>query len=245
VTPVEIAFVLVVSAIASLVKVVLGSGYPIIVIPAVALFLTVEDAVVIMAPANLALNIVIAAELGHLHRHSPELGRFVVSSMVGAVIGALVLPVLPDRFLRLVLVGVVGLFIANRWRRTDRRLDPSVAHRYTPVVGGVAGLFQGATGVSGPIVAPWYLSLGLDRDTFVYSVAVVYGLSSAAQLVALGTQQLFTTERLILSLVLIPLALVVAPLGSRLRGRLEPVAFERMVVVVLAVSALSLAVRSF
>ena len=189
-------------------------------------------------------HIVIAFELRAHHQQSPDLGRFVGAAIGGAAIGTLLLPILPDRILRFILAAVILLFLLNRTRRVDRQLSNEAARRYAPVVGAVAGLFQGAAGVSGPIVAPWYLSLGLDRETFIYSVTVVYGLSSAMQLVLVGTQGLFTTERLVLGLALIPISLVVTPLGSRLRGRLEPVLFERLVLGVLVLSAVSLVIRA-
>ncbi len=243
-TPGQIVVVLLAAVVASLVKALLGSGYPLILVPAIALFLTVEDAVVIVAPANVALNLVIAYELRRYHDRSSGQSWFVASAVLGAAIGTLLLPVLPDRALRLTLVIVIGLFVVNRLRRVERNLAPATARRFTPIVGGIAGLFQGAAGVSGPIVAPWYLSLGLDRETFVYSVTVVYGLSSGMQLLVISTSGLFTTERLVLGLVLVPLSLAVTPAGSRLRGRIQPVLFERLVIGVLVLSAISLVIRS-
>lgn len=244
-SPIEIAFVLLAAGFASVVKSMLGSGYPMILIPAIALFATVETAATIVAPANVAINALLAVELWNRRTETIFLGRFVVASVVGAAIGALILPIAPDRALRLVLVGVIVSFIVNRRGQLSRSLSREAAARYGPVVGGVAGVFQGATGVSGPIVMPWHLSLGLERDAFVLSVSVIYGLSSFAQLALIAGQGLFDTERLVLGLVLIPIALALAPIGSRLRRRLELAVFERLVIALLIASAVSLAVRSF
>ena len=244
-TPVEITVVLVAAVFASVVKTMLGSGYPIILIPVIALFSTVETAAVIVALANVVLNLILVVELWHRRHDTMFLGRFVAASVVGAALGTLILPIAPDRALRLVLVAVIVLFILNRIRQVDVTVAPATARRFSPVVGGVAGLFQGATGVSGPIVAPWHLTLGLDRDSFVYSVGVIYGLSSASQLALIVGQGLYDLERFLIGVVLIPIALVFAPVGSRLRGRLDLAVFERLVIVLLVVSAVSLVVRSF
>ena len=58
-------------------------------------------------------------------------------------------------------------------------------------------------------------------------------------------QGLFTVERTVVGLVLIPVALLAAPIGNRLRGRLGLAVFENLVIAVLVASAVSLAVRSF
>ncbi len=244
-TPIEIGIVLVAAVVASVVKTMLGSGYPIILIPVIALFSTVETAAVIVAPANVVLNLILAVELWHRRHDTVFLGRFVSASVAGAGLGTLLLPVAPDRVLRLVLVGVIVLFIVNRTRQVDVAVSPATAGRLSPLVGGVAGIFQGATGVSGPIVAPWHLMLDIERDPFVFSVGVIYGLSSASQLAFIVGQDLFDTERLLIGLSLIPIALVFAPVGSRLRERLDLALFERLVIVLLVASAASLLVRSF
>lgn len=244
-TPAEITVILVAAVFASIVKTMLGSGYPIILIPVIALFSTVETAAVISAPANVFLNLILAVELWHRRHDTVFLGRFVAASVVGAALGALLLPIAPDRALRLVLVAAMGLFIVTRTRHVDVTVSPATARRFSPVVGGVAGIFQGATGVSGPIVAPWHLTLGLDRDPFVFSVGVIYGLSSASQLTFIVAQGLFDKERLLIGLALIPIAFAFAPVGSRLRVRLDLALFERLVIVLLVVSAVSLVVRSF
>lgn len=244
-TPVEIAVILVAAVFASIVKTMLGSGYPLILVPVVALFSTVETAAVIAAPANVLLNLILAVELWDRRHDTVFLGRFVVASIVGAAAGTLLLPVAPDRVLRLALAAVIVLFIVNRTRQVDVAFSPATTARLSPLVGGIAGLFQGATGVSGPIVAPWHLTLGLDRDPFVYSVGVIYGVSTAAQLAFIVGQGLFDAERILIALALIPIAFVFAPVGSRLRARLDLALFERLVIVLLVASALSLILRSF
>jgi len=57
VTTTEIIFVLLVGGFASIVKSVTGFGYPIVLLPVLALFLDISDAVIIVAPSNLFLNL--------------------------------------------------------------------------------------------------------------------------------------------------------------------------------------------
>ena len=126
-TTTELVIIIGVAVVAALLKSVTGLGYPLLLVPALALFLDIADAIVIVAPSNLALN----AQIAWVNRsHAPgarTLGPFTVAGVVGAVIGTLLLPVLPDRGLRIALVVIIVAFLANRSRKGQdaRGRDPS------------------------------------------------------------------------------------------------------------------------
>ena len=244
-TGVEIALVLVAAALASIVKAITGTGYPLVLIPVLALFGDVADAVVLVALPNLWLNgSLIWQARSSWSEASGELTRFLVASVLGGMTGALLLPILPDRLLRLVLVAVIALFVFNRIRAPEWSIDPAATRRWGPVVGGVSGVFQGAAGISGPIVVPWFLGQRTSRDVYILSVGSAFALSGLAQIVVLGAQGRFTLQILALAVGLIVLVIVSFPVGVRLRERLDVATFERIVVGLLVVSAVSLLARA-
>lgn len=239
----EIIIVLLVGGAAALVKSTTGMGYPLVLIPVLALFMDVADAVVIVAPSNLVLNVRLVGSKRHELPNATTLPRFLSGGVVGAVIGSLLLPELPNNLLRVLLVVIIVLFLAMQFREARVTLSAEKAERYAPSVGLVAGVFQGGAGVSGPIVTPWFLSLGLSRDAYLISIASAFALTGVAQLIVLAVQGLFTRELLLLSLALIPLSLVAFPIGERIRARISIAAFHRIVLVLLAASAVSLVAR--
>ena len=239
----EVIVVFAVAAIAALVKSTTGMGYPLVLIPVLALFINIADAVVIIAPSNLYLNASLAWNVRR-HRHQARtLRRFVGGGLVGAATGAVMLASLPERALRLLLVGVIVLFVLNRLlgERTD--VSSGLAARLAAPVGAVAGFFQGASGISGPIVSPWFLSLGLTRDTYVFCITSVFACTGGMQMFIFGVHGTFTVKLLLLGLALIPIALVAMPVGMRLRQRLPVHMFENAVVLLLVGSAVSIVIR--
>lgn len=233
-----------VGIIAAFAKSVTGMGFPLLLIPALAMFMDVADAIVIVAPANLYLNGSLIWETRADPHETVGLRSFLIGSIVGGGLGGLLLPSLPDVALRWILIVIVAVFLANRLRSPDWAIDRSQARRLSPIVGTVSGVFQGAAGISGPIVVPWFLSLRLPRHSFVMSTAAAFGLSGAAQVVSLATQGVFTVELLALGFVLIVAALVVFPLGIRARRLLPAAAFERLVIGLLVISAVSMMART-
>lgn len=241
----EIIIVLVVGALAATIKSITGMGYPLVLIPVLALFIGVAEAIVIVAPSNLVVNARLAWSVRHERAEAVTLNRFLAGGAIGAVVGALLLPSLPEDLLRGVLVGVIVLFLINQFRSHRATIEDDTGAQLAPAVGGVAGLFQGAAGISGPIVTPWFLSLGLRRDTYLYAIATVFAVTGIAQMIGLAAQGLFAGEVLALSAALIPLTFLSFPVGVAIRNRISVETFHRVVLGLLALSAASLIVRMF
>ena len=241
----ELIIIIGIAVIAALLKSITGLGYPLLLVPALALFLDIADAIVIVAPSNLVLNAQISwVNRSHM-RGARTLKPFALVGIAGTIIGTILLPILPDRGLRIVLIGIVVAFIISRRSNADSvNRDPTSTDRYAGGAGFVAGVFQGAAGVSGPVVSAWFLSRQLAVDAFVFAVTASFALHGAVQLLVLLFQPEFTDE-LLLGLILVPFALVMVPVGAFLRKRLDTARFEQLVIAVLIVAAISLLLRVF
>jgi uncharacterized protein len=240
VTPTQVVVIVLASAAGALTKGVTGLGYPVIAVPLIALVLGMEDAVVLVALPNLAANVYLCWESRAHRRGTRDLGRLVGFGAVGAIAGTVALVSLPDAPLQLLLAVTIGFFVVQFLRRPELRVDHLTARRWSPAAGSLAGLMQGAVGVSGPVVATWLHGYRLPRDVYVYSITLIFGVTGAVQIAVLAVQGQFTAARLVASTVAaVPVALTI-PMGLRLRRRLAGPAFERAVLAVLVVSAASL-----
>ena len=103
---------------------------------------------------------------------------------------------------------------------------------------------QGSVGMSGPIVAMWFHGYRLGKDAYVFSITVLFLLAGVAQLVVLTVGGELDRERLGASGLALAAALLVIPIGTRLRGRLQGRTFEHLVLILLAGSAVSLLIRA-
>lgn len=239
----ELLVIVLASAAGALVKGVTGMGYPVLAVPLIALATGVEDAVVIVAAPNLAANMYLCWEAREGRHHTRGLGLVVGFGIVGAVVGTVALVRLPDEPLLIALALTIVGFVVQSIRQPHWRIPDATARRWSPAVGGVAGLMQGAVGVSGPVVASWLIGYRLPRQAYVFSITVIFGVTGAVQLVLLGAQGQFDADRALASLAAaVPVALAI-PMGLRLRRSLGGPAFERAVLAVLVLSAVSLVVE--
>lgn len=239
-TSTQLLVVVLASLVGATVKSVTGLGYPLLAVPLVALVLGVEDAVVLIALPNLGANLYLCWETREVRSEARDLPVLVGFGIVGAVIGTIALVNLPEEPLLIVLALAIAVFVVNFFRRPELAIPQRTATRWSPAVGSVIGLLQGAIGVSGPIAASWVHAYRLPPRVFVHSITFIFAVTGAAQIVVLVARGEFTADRLVAAAAAsVPVA-IVTPLGARVRDRLAGPAFERVVLAVLLVSAAAL-----
>ncbi len=156
------------------------------------------------------------------------------AAVLATPLGALVLLQADPELLRRgigAFVLVFGLLLMSSWRyRGTRPLALNLA------VGGVAGLFKGATGISGPPVILYMLSgpeaARLHRANLILFFAVI----SVASMLPPAIAGLFGWSLLAKALLLLPALLLAVPLGARLFG-VVPQRWYRHFALVLLVGA--------
>ncbi|BAN01492.1 sulfite exporter TauE/SafE family protein [Ilumatobacter coccineus] len=243
-TGTELAIVLAAVVVGSTVKAITGMGLPLISIPIAALFVDLDDAVVTIALANMLANGVLAVrEREHLPE-TRDLPILAVAGVGGAIVGAIAFIRLPDEPLVIMLIVATVAYIVNFFARPDFRIEPARSKRFAPIAGGVAGIFQGAIGISGPIVGSWIHSYRLSRGAHIVSVTSLFLVSGSAQfavLVASGE----LSGRVAPSLLACIPVLAAIPLGTRIRDRVSSAGFDRAIIAMLCVSIVALSVKTF
>ncbi len=243
-TGTELAIVLVAVVIGAIAKAITGMGLPLIAIPIASLFIDVNDAIVVIAFPNAVANAVLATRERSSWPATRDLPVLAIAGVVGAVAGTLLLVSVPEQPLVIaVIVAIVG-YVVLFFAHPDLRVGPQRSKRLAPAVGGVAGLFQGAVGISGPIVGSWIHSYRLDRGAHILSVTSLFFVTGVAQLVVLiGSGEL--SGRVTATLLACIPVLASIPIGTRLRNSVSTRGFDLAIVGMLTVSALALTLQTF
>jgi uncharacterized protein len=240
----DLILVVVASLVGSFVKSVTGMGYPLIAIPFLTLFIGVGDAVTIIAIPNSVANLLLNVH-ARSHRHDTrDVPTLVTASIVGAIIGTLVLVGVSEDPLLLGLAATVFAFVLQRLRSPGFRLDAATSRRWAPAAGLLAGFSQGAVGVSGPVVAMWFHGYQLSKNAYVFSVTALFFVSGLTQLVVLLIAGEYDRDRFAAAGLALVATLAMIPLGTRLRDRIGGETFERLILILLVVSGLSLILRA-
>ncbi|MDH3262284.1 MAG: sulfite exporter TauE/SafE family protein [Acidimicrobiia bacterium] len=227
------------------VKGVTGSGLPLIGIPFMASFLGVEHAVVVMLIPTAVANAWMVWANREAASEARHLWPMYLLGVVGTASGTWILVSFDDRWLSLALAAMIVLYATVFFAKPDLQFTRKFTDRANAPLGLAAGVLQGSTGLSGPIVATYFHGFRMARTTYLFTVTAMYGLFGATQIVALIGFGSFTLERFWQGMAtLIPLALALPP-GLRLSARISHTAFERSVLFLLLVVSIRLVWNSF
>jgi|GEM_PF-2197497 len=159
---------------------------------------------------------------------------------IGTFAGATLLVALDPSIVLTCLGVLIMLFVFTDNIRKNWRPSPKYEKQLAFVVGAVTGVLNGLAGICGPTLAPYFYTLRLDKHQFVYYLNVIFLFFGAYQWISFFALGLYTWERILLGLSFLPLSLTAIWLGERARYRVSPVFFNRLILVVLFITALDL-----
>lgn len=237
----EILLVLAAVVIGAFVKGVTGVGLPVLAIPILASFTSVEYAVAVIAiPAVLSNSWLMWRYRKRFAGMGPLLAPLLVAGGIGAVLGAWLLVSIDDTIMSLALAAFIVAYIG--WYLWDRelRLPEDLARRISAPVGLVAGALQGATGISGPVLAAYFHSMRLTREVFIVAITTPFWLLGVVQVVAMAVFGVYSPDRIVAAAAACVPVVVILPLAMRVGDRMGGRTFQLAVLGILAVSAVRL-----
>lgn len=240
----ELTIVLIAVVVGSVIKAVTGMGLPIIAIPIAALFVDLDDAVVTLALPNVLANGVLAYRERSHYADTRDLPTLAVAGVAGAVVGAIAFVSLPEQPLVIILIVAIVAYVVTFFAKPDLQTGPERSRRLAPGVGFTAGAFQGAIGISGPIVGSWIHSYRLPRGAHIFSVTSLFLMSGGTQFAVFAATGELGGRMGATLLACIPV-LASIPVGTWLRGRVSARGFDLAIVAMLIASIGALAVKSF
>jgi len=243
--PVDMLLVMALAlGVGGLVKGATGMGLPIVALPVLASFLGVPSAIALMCMPIVLTN---AVQVWRLRSAAPEAGflpAMILGGAAGIALGTWLIVSLPEDSLSLALAGLLFIYIGLRLANPHFRIPRPLGHRLAPSVGLGAGVLQGATGISAPIGVTFIHALQLPRTAHVFAVSAMFLTFSLVQVPALAIAGVLTWELFLQSLIAILPALAAMPVGAWLGSRLSQRSFDLIVLVLLAVVAVQLTVKS-
>ena len=236
----DIAIALFGLALGGFLKGATGAGTPVVGVPILAIVFGVPKAVAIFSVLNLLSN----AWQAWAYRGSAGRTRFVAmfaaGGALGAAAGSILLASLSTDILMGGLSAIVFLYIGLRLFRPDWRIERARGEAVAGPVGLVAGVMQGAGGISAPVSVTFLNAMRMDRSEFIATISIFFFMMSMLQIPSLVALGVLTWDRAGLAvLATIPL-FAAMPLGERAARHISKETFDKMILVLLAVVALRL-----
>lgn len=229
---------------AAFVKGTTGMGFPLIATPTVALLLDIRVAITILIIPNLVMDIAQVFRGGFPYAVVRRFGSMLALTVIGVFLGTKVLVTLPLWLLNFWLGVMVLVFVLSNWLRFDFTISPRAETFLSPPAGLVSGFLNGMTNAAGPSLAIYLYSLRLEKKDFIKSIATIFVITKASQLVAVSTWNLFNWSTLSLSLEVTLFVLLGFYSGLKTQDRINQQTFNRGLLVLLFVIGVILIVRA-
>ena len=225
-------------ALGGILKGATGAGAPIITIPVIAAFYDVRIAVIIMVIPNLLTNI------GQLYQFRKTILpsfftiSFALGGGIGAFLGTILLVSLPIKILTLSVAIIVIIYILLKIAVPSWKLVYGKAKKLVFIMGAGGGILQGSAGLSAPISITFLNSMKLERNQFIPTISVYFGVMSIFQMPTLYYYDFLNIEIIIVSIMSTIVLMCFMPLGSWIAKSICKETFDKVTLILLGFIAL-------
>lgn len=241
----ELAIAAAIALFAGTIKGLVGFALPMILISGLSMFLAPD-----LALAGLILPALVTNGMQAL-RQGPRaalasMRRFRVFLLIGLIClmgSAQLVRVLPQQVMLLVIGLPVTAFAA--FQLMGRALTiANPTRRSEFVVGGIAGLIGGVSGVWGPPTVAYLTALGTEKTEQIRVQGVIYGLGAVALLLAHIGSGVMRAETAPFSLMMIVPGVLGMWLGGLMQDRIDQALFRRITLWILLIAGANLVRRA-
>ena len=240
--PLQLAVLASVALATSMLSAVVGMAGGITLLSVMLLFLEPLVAIPLHGVIQLASNSS-RTVIQRRHVQWSILARYSVLLVPMAFVGLAIVEALPATLTRM----LIGLFVlAATWLpgilwlgAHPEKTDPK--HRFV-VLGGVAGVLNMTVGAVGPLIAPFFLHIGLPRQGVIGTKAACQTLGHLAKIAVFGIAGFAFREYWLPLTLLCAMVILGTAIGSRLLERVNEIWFVRLYKTVLTLIAIHLVV---
>lgn len=224
-------------------KGITGMGFATTCLPILALTMGLEVALPLVLVPSVASNIIVQIEVGHFRESIRRFWPLIISGMVGVVIGLMLLTWMETRLAAAVLGVVLIVYGLFALKTPNLKMAPRFEKPLAPVTGFITGIINGLTGSQLMPVLPYLMALHLDRERFVQAINCSFTSSSIVMAIGLSKIGLMNVETALVSAIGVIPVWIGLKLGGKIRRRLSPELFRKLVIYMLMVSGVLLLAR--
>lgn len=217
-----------------------GAGAPLVAVTIIAAFYDVTMGILVMVVPNIVMN---ARQVWSYYSEIQPARMAILLSLgavPGMIMGTALLASAPQDVLQLSLGLFIGCYLGLRIVDPQFSISARTADRLGLPTGVLGGIMQGVVGTSAPIGLLFLNSQRLARPMFIGTISSFFLANSIVQAPALWWAGLLTLQWVTISALAVIPVWICLTLGNRAAKKLSPKAFDRLILILLAVLAVRL-----
>ena len=229
---------------AGLVHGTLGLGFPLVATPLLALVVDVRSAILITLLPTITVNILSILRGGELNARIGRYWPLACYAVAGSVVGSKLLAVLDPRPFKLLLAGLVLIYLmVSQLRSLNWHWLTQRPHLGMAVFGVTAGFAAGTTNVMVPVLIVYALEIGLAGTIMVQVFNLCFLAGKVSQTGVFALHGLLDARLILTGLMLALWAALTLRIGVAIRDRIPTDVYKRVVRALLWVLAFILIVQ--
>ena len=221
-----------------------GVGAPFVAVPVMAMLFDAQFAVACFVMPNIVTNIVQFFQTRTRVASWRLLWKFGLAGASGAVAGSFVLVSVSQQWLMLTISALMLAFVGWRIAKPQLKLSLSAGIAGAVPAGFIAGMLQGAAGISAPVSVSYLSLLKLERSAFIATISFFFLAMGLVQLPALIQLGVITPELFYFSCFAILPLLGGMPAGAFLARFASAEQFNLLLLIILTALAFRLAISA-
>lgn len=228
--------------VAGFVKGAIGFAMPLILIAVLPSFMPVQVALAALILPVLTTNVhqSLRQGLAPALASGRKFWRIIVTTMLGIVITAPFVVILPQEVLFLLLGSAVLLFTLLQLSGWVPEIAPHWRGPTELGAGLIGGLYGGISGVWGPPAVVFLLAAKVEKTEMVRVLSVIFTMGAVMLTLAHLRSGVLNAETAVLSALLLVPAWIGMAIGYRAHDRMDHARFKRWTLILLALTALNL-----
>lgn len=239
--PVLLAIIAII-LVSGLVHGTLGLGFPMVATPLLATMMDIRSAILITLLPTMAVNIASIARSSSPLANTRIFLPLIGFALVGSVVGSGLLAVVDPAPFRLLLAGLILLYLMDNLRISRQWLE-SNSLLAMMLFGLGAGFSAGTTNVMVALLIIYFLSLQTPRDTMVPALNACFLTGKLSQILVLAVAGLVSLQLVVETLPLALAAVAALLVGQQLSKRIEVSTYRKWLRQLLLLLAIILALQ--
>lgn len=231
--------------VAGFVKGAIGFAMPLILIAVLPSFMPVPVALAAMILPVLTTNVMQSLRQGWRPAIASgrKFWRIIATTMLGIVITAPFVVILPQEVMFLLLGSAVLIFAMLQLTGWAPDIPPRWRGPVELGAGMIGGLYGGISGVWGPPAIVYLLAAKVEKTEMVRVMSVIFTMGAVVLTLAHIRSGVLNSETVVLSALMLVPAWIGMILGGRAHDLMDQARFKRWTLILLALSALNLLQR--
>ncbi|WP_421715681.1 TSUP family transporter [Arcobacter arenosus] len=221
-----------------------GFGFPMIATPLIAMFTDLQTAIIYTLIPTLLVNILSIRSEGNFFEAVKKFYPLAILAMIGSAIGTQIIIHFNTDLFKFILVFVILLYLFFDYKKVEFpfiRENPNISKTIFGIGSGIIG---GLTNVMSATLIIYVLESKFTKKEIVQSFNICFLFGKVVQIILFTSAGIFTQTEIsqsLLPLVFISIAIFV---GIKIRNKINPVTYAKMVKGVLFLIAIALFIQT-